>query len=97
MKSIASTREGALLRVRVIPRASANALCGEMEGVLKVRLQAPPVEGKANKALCRFIARKLGVPGKSVEIVSGETSRVKSLLLRGLSAATAKKKLNPCS
>jgi len=71
-------------RVRVQPRASTNGLAGVMEGALRVRLTAPPVEGKANKALREFLARFLGVSKGDVEIVSGESSRNKKGTIRGL-------------
>ena len=50
-----------------------------------MKLTAPPLEGKANKALLQFLAGKLGVPKKDVGIVSGERSRIKSIRIRGLS------------
>jgi uncharacterized protein (TIGR00251 family) len=70
--------------IRVLPRASRNQIVGIDSGVLKVKLTAPPLEGKANKALRQFLARKLGVPKKDVEIVSGEKSRMKSIRIYGL-------------
>ena len=74
---------GARVRVRVVPRASKTEFCGVQGGALKIRLQAPPVDGKANAALCAFVADAFGLPKRSVSVVSGETSRDKTLLLRG--------------
>ena len=74
-----------VIRVRVLPRASRNQVLGIDGNVFKVKLTAPPVEGKANKALQQFLAKKLGVPKTGVEIVSGERSRVKSIRIHGLS------------
>ena len=71
--------------VKVLPRSSVNQISGDEEGVIKVKLTAPPVEGKANKALVQFLAKKLGVARRDVEIVSGERSRVKSIRIYGLS------------
>ena len=65
--------------VRVQPRASRNEFAGTKEGILRVRLQAPPVDGAANEALVAFIADELGVPRRSVRIVSGFGSRNKVL------------------
>ena len=65
--------------VRVQPRASRNELTGMREGVLRVRLQAPPVDGAANEALIAFMADELGVPRRLVRIVSGFGSRNKVL------------------
>ena len=63
--------------VRVQPRASRTEFAGNKEGILRVRLQAPPVDGAANEALVDFIADELGVPRRRVRIVSGFGSRNK--------------------
>ena len=77
---------GALrFRVRVQPRASRNEVAGIMEGVLRVRLQAPPVDGVANDALVDFLAYRLGIPRRMVRIVSGTSSRSKTVEVEGAS------------
>ena len=63
--------------MRVQPRASRDALSGEREGALVVRLTAPPVEGAANEALARFLGKTLGVAPSAVRVVSGTTGRNK--------------------
>lgn len=63
--------------VRVQPRASRNEFAGVQNGTLRVRLQAPPVEGAANEALLRFLATELDVPMRDISIVSGFGSRNK--------------------
>jgi uncharacterized protein len=63
--------------VRVQPRASRNELAGVQNGALRVRLQAPPVDGAANEALVEFLADELGVSPRLVRIVSGSGSRNK--------------------
>ena len=68
------------------PRASKNELVGLHDGVLKVRLTAPPVEGAANEALTRFIAEQLGVPRRQVTVVAGSSGRRKILEIEGASA-----------
>lgn len=73
-----------IIRVRVLPRTSKNQIVGVDGGVFKVKLTAPPVEGKANKALVQFLAKKLGLPKRDIEIVSGEHSREKSIRVSGL-------------
>jgi uncharacterized protein (TIGR00251 family) len=78
--------KGCLINVRVSPRASRDAVSRTEGGVLKVRLTAPPVEGKANRALKRFLAKRLGVPQTHVEIVSGVRARVKTIRIEGLSS-----------
>ena len=65
------------IEVRVQPRASTNEILGYRDGVLRVRLQAPPVDGAANDALVRFLADEFGVPRRQVRIVSGFGSRNK--------------------
>jgi len=67
------------LRVRVQPRASRNEFAGVENGVLRVRLHAPPVDGAANEALVAFMADELGVSRRQVRIVSGFGSRNKVL------------------
>jgi uncharacterized protein (TIGR00251 family) len=73
-------------RVRVQPRASRNAVGGEWEGALKVRLTAPPVDSKANEALCRLLAECLNVPAGAVRLLSGERSRTKRVEVDGVTA-----------
>lgn len=74
--------QGLLLDVRVQPKSAQNAVVGVHDGALKIRLTAPPVEGKANKALVQFVGKWLRCPKSTLEIVSGQTSRTKRLLLR---------------
>ena len=80
--------EGALtFRVRVVPRASKSAVAGEHDGALRVRVAAPPVEGAANEELRRFLAGRLGVAARDVEIVGGHASRSKVVRVSGAKAA----------
>ena len=87
------TGEGVTLRVRVQPRASRDALGGERDGALVVRLSAPPVEGAANEALARFLGRTLGIAPSAVQIVKGTTGRLKLVAIAGLDAASARERL----
>jgi len=76
---------GALLvGVRVVPRAARDAVMGVRDGRLLVRLTAPPIEGRANAALVRLVARALGVPRGRVGIASGAGSRTKRLRIEGV-------------
>jgi uncharacterized protein len=75
---------GARFPVRVKPRASRDRLEGWVDGVLQVRLTAPPVEGAANEALIRLVARGLGVPKGRVAVATGDRSRNKVLAVDGL-------------
>ena len=81
------------LRVWVQPRASRDALGGERDGALVVRLTAPPVDGAANKALIRFLGRALGVAPSAVSIASGTGGRSKRVVVSGIDAATARRRL----
>jgi hypothetical protein len=81
-------RDGSVVfAVRVTPRASREAIEGEYQGALKVRLTAPPVEERANDALRRFLAARLNVPVSAVRIVSGEKSRNKRIAIAGVTRA----------
>jgi len=71
------------LRVRVQPRASKDEIAGEMGGALRVRLQAPAVEDRANEALVEFLAQLLKRPKAAVRILSGERSRTKRIEISG--------------
>lgn len=81
------------LRVRVQPRASREEVAGAREGALVVRLKAPPVEGRANEALVRFLARLLAVPPSAVRLARGAAGRDKLLRVRGLAAADVQARL----
>ncbi|HKW56709.1 MAG TPA: DUF167 domain-containing protein [Candidatus Acidoferrum sp.] len=72
------------LRVRVQPRASRDEIAGVVEGALKVRLQAPAVENRANEALVEFLAGLLKTPKSAVRILAGERSRIKRVEIRGV-------------
>ena len=74
-----------IIKFKLIPRSSRNEIIGKENDVIKMKLTAPPVEGKANKALVSFLAKKLGAPKRDIEIVSGERSREKLLKINGLS------------
>jgi uncharacterized protein (TIGR00251 family) len=75
-----------LVALRVQPRAGDDAVVGEHDGVIRVRLKAAPVDGQANAALRRFLARRLGVAPSAVELVRGATGREKWIRVDGLSA-----------
>jgi len=74
------------IAVRVIPRSKRDEISGERNGRLLIRLTAPPVEGAANAALCRIVARRAGVPARRVSIVRGQTSRDKLVRVEGIAA-----------
>lgn len=82
------------IRVKVLPRSSKNQIVGQENGTFKVKLTAPPVEGKANKALIDLLTKRLGLPKENAEIVSGKRSRLKSVRIKGLSIEDVKNLLN---
>ena len=75
---------GVILAVRVQPRASKTEIAGTMDGALKVRLQAPALEDRANEALCEFLAHLLKTPKSAVRILFGHRSRSKRVEIRGV-------------
>jgi uncharacterized protein len=79
--------------VRVQPRASRETVGGTREGALVVKLTAPPVDGEANAALARFLARLLGVPPSAVQLVRGAAAREKLVRVAGLRAPEARARL----
>ena len=81
------------LAVWLQPRASRDAVVGERQGMVAIRLQAPPVDGAANAALLRFLARVLGCPTTSVKLLRGERSRCKWVAVEGIPAAELKRRL----
>jgi len=83
MLKTAKTATGATFRVRVQSGASKNEIVGMQEDALKIRINAAPVKGKANKALIDFLADKLGVKKSEVEIISGHTSKIKKIKVLG--------------
>lgn len=70
--------------VRLAPRAGRNGLDGIRDAILRARVTAPPVEGKANKALCRLIAKRVGVAQSRVTIIRGANSRLKVVTVANL-------------
>jgi uncharacterized protein len=74
------------ITVRVQPRARKDEVVGLRDGVLVVRVAAPPVDGKANRALCKLVARRAGVAPSKVSIVRGEHAREKVVRVEGLDA-----------
>ena len=81
--------EGVLLTVYVQPRASHNKVAGRHGEALKICITAPPLEGKANAALAKFLAKLFGIPKSDILLHSGQQSRTKRFLLGGLSCREA--------
>ncbi len=77
-------------KIKVVPGASQNKVVGTLGDALKLRIQAPPEKGKANKAVIALLAKFLGVPAKHITICSGHTSHTKVVEVQGLSDATVR-------
>ena len=92
---ISPTADGALLRLKVVPNAPRTRVDGPHGDALKIRLQAPPVDGKANDALVRFLAETLACPRAAIRVSAGATGRWKSIQIAGLSPASVVALLHP--
>jgi len=79
--------------VRVQPRASRSEIVGEYNGAIKIRLSAPPVDGAANDALVDLLAGELSVARRNVTIVSGTSSRSKTVEVAGIDVASVERLL----
>ena len=95
MSWISENGNGTIIQVRVVPRSSVERVDGLLGDALKVRLQAPPVEGKANKALIKFLSKQIGVSVSRMEILGGEAHRNKRVLISGVGQSVVETKLLP--
>jgi uncharacterized protein (TIGR00251 family) len=82
-----------VISVKATPNSTKDELQGWLGDHLKVRIQAPPTDGKANERLCAFLAEKLLLPKHSVNLSSGASSRQKRVSIQGLSLEEAKRRL----
>lgn len=94
MLDIRTTADGVEFSIRVVPRASKSEIIGVIDGAVKVRLKAPPVDGAANGELIKLFAGKLGVAKSDVEIISGLTSKTKRLRVSGVAVEALNDLLN---
>ena len=83
------------IRVRLTPRAAREQIAAGADGSYAVRVNAPPVDGRANAALCALIAKRAGVPRSRVSVVRGQTARDKVVRVEGADAATVRAALRP--
>ena len=93
MAYLTETAEGVVLNVRAQPRSSKAGIDGRLGDAVKVRVRCAPVDGKANKELVETLADEFGLAKSAVVVKSGETSKQKRLLLRGVSAADVERRL----
>ena len=94
MNWLRPTEDGCIVTVKATPRANKSAFAGAEAEWVRVRLQAPPVDGKANAALLKLFAETFGTPKRSIEILTGDTSRLKRIRLHGVSAAAVAARLS---
>ena len=94
---VQDTTDGAILTVHIQPKASATECVGIHGDAIKIRVAGPPVDGKANDELIRFLARRLSIPITSVQIHSGAGGRHKRVFVKGATAqlVMARLKLSP--
>jgi uncharacterized protein (TIGR00251 family) len=93
MVTITEHADGCVLAVRAQPGAKRVGVQGEQGGALKVAVSAPPEDGRANQALVEVLRGVLGVRRSQVDLLSGQTSRDKRFLIRGLSRAELEKRV----
>jgi uncharacterized protein (TIGR00251 family) len=84
---------GVVFVAKVVPGSSKTAVCGLLDGMVKIKISAAPEKGKANRCLLEFLAKKLGVKKNAVSIISGQTSPIKDVQVLGISAESWLKKL----
>ena len=86
MIPLRETETGVIFRIRVVPRASRSEVAGIQGDALKLRITAPPVDGKANEECIRLLAETLGVKKGQVTIIAGHASRTKTVTVDGVKA-----------
>ena len=86
--------EGTLLAIKVIPRASKNEIAEPLGAELKIKVTAPPVDSAANRAVIEFLADELNTSKSNITLLRGETSRHKTILIKGLSPEQVANALN---
>ena len=73
------------IQVKVLPKSGRDEIRGIINGILKVRVSAPPIEGRANERLIELISRTIGAPRSDITIIKGRTSRIKTMRIEGVS------------
>jgi len=91
---IIESEDGVIFRVKVVPGSSKTQIAGEFDGMLKVRVSAPPEKGKANKCLTEYLAKIFAVKKNDVRVVSGFTGPVKKIAVTGMTTDEAGTRLS---
>jgi len=76
--------ENIILKVYLQPKSSKNEIVGPYRDGVKIKITAPPINGKANKGLIQFLSKELGIPPSQVEIIKGQRAREKTLSISGI-------------
>lgn len=93
-KKFSNSKRGVALSVRVIPRSSRTEIVEVLsDQTIKIRVKAPPVDGKANQELIKFLSKILGVPKTNIEIIAGDTGRNKLISILGTEKEDVEKKI----
>jgi uncharacterized protein (TIGR00251 family) len=85
---------GVVFFTKIVPGSSKTAVCGLLDGMVKIKVSAAPEKGKANQCLAEFLVKQLGVKKNAVSIISGQTNPVKQVQVLGISAESLLKRLN---
>jgi len=85
MAWIRSVQQGSIIDIHVIPQGKKNEIIGLYNDRLKIKIDAPPVDGKANECLLRFLSEVLNLKRSNLELIKGETSRQKQVKVQNLS------------
>lgn len=93
-KTLENTDKGLIVRIKIIPNSSRNEIL-RTENALKIKITAQPIENKANKALIEFLSKQLKVAKSNIQIIKGETSKEKTLLIKGINEENFYSKLTP--
>lgn len=90
---IKQSKDGVIVTVHVVPRAAQDAVQGLYGDALKIRLHAPPVDGKANETLISFLSEKLNIPKSNITLKSGLNQRRKIVFIAGISEQETRRRL----
>jgi len=85
---------GVVFPTKIVPGSSRTCVCGLLDGMLKIKISAPPEKDKANRSLIEFLAKQLGVKKSAISIISGQTNPIKQVQALGISADALIEKLN---
>ncbi len=90
---ITAAENGVRIDLKVVPGSRRDEIVGPYGDRLKIKVSAPPEDGRANKAVCALLAGALGVAARDVEVVSGATNREKTVAVRGVAVAAVRERL----